>query len=314
VSSIALFRNRRLGSYFRFAKIEPYLFILPFFALIIAFNVYVYISGAKLAFTDAQGINPGEYIGLANFKELISDTQEFWPAIARTFYYTFGCLLTQIPAALVLAVILNSTIFGRFRGVLRASFYVPVLMNTVVAALLFRMMFLRDTGMVNWLLGVFGLPSNTNWLYESRLCIPLMIVVSFWQWTGYHMVYLLASLQSIDPVIYEVAKLDGASPLRTLLQITVPLLRPALTFVAVMSAIGGLMQFEYSFMLFPNAGFGPGKRALTGIPYIYYHAFRSDFRLGYATAAGWILFLIILIFSLIQIRFMGLGKADEIEF
>ena len=71
------------------------------------------------------------------------------------------------------------------------------------------------------------------------------------------------------------------------------------------------MQFEYSFMLFPNAGFGPGRKAMTGIPYIYYHAFRNDFRFGYATAAGWILFLFILAVSLLQIRVIGLGQADE---
>lgn len=312
MSSIAVLR-RREKKRLKFSKIEPILFILPFLALMIAFNIYIYVSGVKLAFTDAQGINPGEYIGLENFAELIADKQDFWPAIGRTFVFTFGCLLTQIPAALLLAVILNSALFGRLRGSLRASFYVPVLMNTVVAALLFRMMFLRDTGMVNWFLGVLGFPNKINWLYEPNLCLLLMILVSFWQWTGYHMVYLLASLQSINPTIYEVASLDGASPARTLWQITIPLLRPALTFVSVMSAIGGLMQFEYSFMLFPNAGFGPGMKAMTGIPYIYYHAFRSSFRFGYATAAGWILFLIILAVSLLQIRVIGLGQADDEE-
>ncbi|NLY89940.1 MAG: sugar ABC transporter permease [Firmicutes bacterium] len=313
MSSIAVLRSKRQKNRAALAKVEPFLFILPFLALIAAFNFYIYFSGIRLAFTDAQGINPGDYIGFANFAELIADKQDFWPAIGRTFIYTFGCLFTQIPAALVLAVILNSKIFGRLRGYLRASFYVPVLMNTVVAALLFRMMFLRDTGMVNWLLGLLGLPDKINWLYEPNLSLLLMIVVSFWQWTGYHMVYLLASLQSINPTIYEVANLDGASPLRTLWQITIPLLRPALAFVSVMSAIGGLMQFEYSFMLFPNAGFGPGMKAMTGIPYIYYHAFRSNFRFGYATAAGWILFLIILAVSLVQIRVIGLGRADDEE-
>ena len=311
MSSIAVLRSRHQRKRIRFSQVEPYLFILPFVALMAAFNLYVYFSGIRLAFTDAQGINPGEWSGLANFAERIADKQDFWPAIGRTFLYTFGCLITQIPAALVLAVILNSKIFGRLRGALRASFYVPVLMNTVVAALLFRMMFLRDTGMVNWFLGVLGLPDKTNWLYEPKLSLLLMIIVSFWQWTGYHMVYLLASLQSINPTIYEVANLDGASPFRTLWQITIPLMRPALTFVSVMSAIGGLMQFEYSFMLFPNAGFGPGMKAMTGIPYIYYHAFRSNFRFGYATAAGWILFLIILAVSLLQIRVIGLGRAED---
>jgi len=312
MSSTVAVRKKHGGKFFRFSKIEPYFFIAPFMLLIIAFNFYTFFIGGKMAFTDAQGINVGEWIGLENFTRLIFNEPDFWPAIGRTFLYTFGCLVTQIPAAFLLAVILNSTIFGRIRGFLRASFYVPVLMNSVVAALLFRMLFNKDTGMVNWILGLLGLNNNIDWVFNPAYTMMLMIVVSFWQWTGYHMVYLLASLQAIDPTIYEVAKLDGAKPLRTMFSITLPLLRPAFTFVMVMSAIGGMQQFAYSYMLFPNAGYGPGMKALTGVPFIYRIGFSNNFEFGYATAAGWLLFLFILVVSLFQLRFFGLGQADEV--
>jgi ABC-type sugar transport system permease subunit len=172
------------------------------------------------------------------------------------------------------------------------------------------MLFNKDTGLINWVLANFGV-AKIDWLFSPQLCIPLMVIVSFWQWTGYHMVYLLAAIQAIDPTIYEVAKLDGASPLRTMFQITLPLIRPAIMFVIITSAIGGMRQFEYSFMLFPNAGYGPGMKAMTGVPFIYYYGFSNNFELGLATAAGWLLFLIILVIVLIQIKTIGLGQAEE---
>lgn len=290
--------------------LEPYFFIAPCLLLIFAFNFYTFFYGARLSLTDAQGINPGDFIGLANFKELLVENVDFWPSIRRTILFTLGCLFTQIPAAFVLAVILNG-ITSRLRGLLRASFYVPVLINTVVAALIFRMLFNRDTGMINWFLGLLDLPNRTNWLFESRLSLWLMVVVAFWQWMGYHMVYLLASLQAIDPALYEVARIDGASPLRTMLSITLPLLRPALTFVFITSAIGGMQVFDLPFMLFPNAGYGPGRAAMTAVPFIYYTGFSNQFRFGLAAAGGWLLFLMILGFSLLQLRVLRLGQADE---
>lgn len=309
MSSIAAVRRPR-SRFFKFSKVEPYFFIAPFLILMFLFSAYTFYVGAKMGFTDAQGINYGEWIGFENYKELIFNNVDFWPSIGRSFLYMLGSLLTQVPIAFILACILNSTVFGKIRGILRAAFYVPVLINTVVAALVFRMLFNKDTGLINWVLANFGV-AKIDWLFSPQLCIPLMIIVSFWQWTGYHMVYLLASIQAIDPTIYEVAKLDGASPLRTMFQITLPLIRPALMFVIITSAIGGMRQFEYSFMLFPNAGYGPGMKAMTGVPFIYYYGFSNNFELGLATAAGWLLFLIILVIVLIQIKTVGLGQAEE---
>lgn len=295
----------------RLGKLQPLLFIAPFIAVLAAFHFYTYYVGVRMSFTDAQSINPGEWIGVSNYVEALTDDPDFWAAIRHTIYFTVGGLLTQIPGALILAVILNG-ITGRLRGALRTSDDIPVLINTVVAALIFRMMFNRDTGLINWTLGRLGLPNNTNWLYDSAYSVPLMVAVAFWQWVGYHMVYLLASLQAIDPQVYEVAKLDGASPLRVLFQITIPLLRPALTFVSVTSAIGCLQVFEYPFLLFPNAGYGPGKAAMTAIPFIYRNAFSSQFRYGYAAAAGWIVFFMILAVSLLQLRVLGLSQAEDL--
>ena len=287
----------------------PYTFIAPFFILMALFTLYTFIRGAQTSFTDAQSINEGAWIGLQNYGNIIRNP-EFWKAVGITFKFTLGSLITQMPAAFIMAYILNG-IAKRFRGILRASFYVPVLINSVAVALIFNTLFNREFGAINWFMGLFGLPNNTDWLNNSSYSVLIMVLVSFWQWTGFHIVFFLASLQAIDPTIYEVAKLDGASRTRTLFQITVPLMRPAMAFTFVTSAIGALQLFELPFMLFRNAGYGPGGSAMTLVAFIYEYGFRRDFQLGYAAAAGWLVFFIIFVFSLLQLKMLGLGQVDN---
>ncbi len=302
-------RPRRFQWYKFKNLIIPYTFLLPFFILMAVFTLYVFIRGAQTSFTDAQAINPGSWIGLQNYSDIMGNT-EFWKSVGITFKFTLGCLLTQMPVAFIMAYILNN-ISKRIRGVLRASFYVPVLINGVAVALIFQTLFNREFGAINWIMGLLGLPNNTDWLNNSTYSVLIMVIVSFWQWTGYHMVFFLASLQAIDPTIYEVAKLDGASRTRTLFQITVPLMKPAMAFTFVTSAIGSLQLFDLPFMLFRNAGYGPGKSAMTLVAFIYDYGFARQFQLGYAAAAGWLVFFIILVFSLAELKMLGLGQVDE---
>ncbi len=297
--------SRRIGK-----AITPYLFIAPFGILLLTFNLFVFAKGAYTSLTDAQSINPGSWIGFQNYQEVIGNAR-FWQSLGITLHYTLGSLATQIPVAFMLAVILNG-IAKRYRGALRAAFYVPALINSVVVALIFRVLFNKDFGAINWVLGLLHLPNHTNWLNESTFSVPLMIAVSFWQWTGFHMVYFLSQLQTITPTIYEVAKLDGASRTRTLFAITVPLMRPAFTFVLITSAIGCLMLFDLPFMLFPNsAPYGPGQAARTLVAFIYDYGFGQQFQVGYATAAGWLVFCIIMVVSLFQLRLFGLERNDD---
>lgn len=313
MSTTASVRKIRPTGQFKWAKLHsytPYFFIAPFIIVLLVFNLYSFVRGAWLGMTDAQSINEGSWIGFANYIEIFGD-RRFWESVSITFKYTVFALLTQVPIAFILAYVLNN-IASRFRGLFRGIFYIPVLINTIVTSLVWRKLFDKDLGIINWILGLLQLPNNFNWLNESTFCVPLLVIVAFWQWTGYHMVYFLASLQSIDPAIYEVAKLDGASSARTLVQITVPLMRPAITFVMVTAAIGCLSVFDYSFMLWPNsAPYGPGQQARALIPYIYDFGWGQQFRIGYAAAAGWVAFGIIMIVSLFQLRFLGLGNADE---
>jgi len=302
-------KHKHNKNYWREA-FSGYSLIAPFMLLLLIFSFYTFAYGFYQSFRSSQGLNPGDFIGLANYKEVLTSTA-FWKAVKNTFVFTAGCLVTQIPVAFVLAVILNSLPLKRVQSALRAAFFLPVLINTVVIALLFRMLFNPDQGIVNWVLELLHLPNTYNFLMDSRLTMPLLIIVSFWQWTGFHMVYFVSQLQTIDPTLYESAKIDGAGRVKTLLRITVPMMRPALTFVVVTSAIGGLQLFDLVFMLFPNASYGPGGAGMTMIAHIYDQGFSSQFRLGYAAAVGWVVFFIIFIFSLIQLKAFGFGSNDE---
>lgn len=302
-------RPRRWQWYKIKNAITPYLFLAPFLVIMLTFNLYVFIKGAQSSFTDAQGINPGSWIGLQNYSRCLSQ-DTFWIALKCNFKFLFGCWITQIPVAFVLAVILNG-ITKRLKGILRAAFFVPVLINSVLVAIIFRELFNKDTGWINWFLGLVGLPNGTDWIHNSTFTIPLLVIVAFWQWTGFHMVYYLASLQAIDPTIYEVAKLDGASRTRTLLQITVPLCRPAFVFTLITSAIGSLMLFELPFLIFDNLSYGPGGKARTLLAFIYDYGFSRNFELGFACAIGWLTFFVILIFSGFQLKVLGLGQAED---
>ncbi len=289
-------------------------FIAPFFILLAIFNLFVFARGLQMSFTSADAYSAGEWIGWQNYKDVLyadaEKSEDFYQAVKVTFLYTFGSLFTQVPIAFVLAYVLNTIPFFRIRAVLRAAFFVPCLINTVTIAFLFRMFFNKDQGILNNVLGTLGLPSNTEWLMQSEWAIPLLIAVSFWQWTGFHMVYFLAQLQTIDPTLYEAAKMDGISPTGQLRHITLPLMRPAITFVAVTSAIGGLQVFDLVFVLFPNATFGPGGVAKTLVAFTYDEGFSKGL-MGLASAIGWLTFLIIAAVSAIQIRFLGLGKQGE---
>ncbi|MBN2546585.1 MAG: sugar ABC transporter permease [Spirochaetes bacterium] len=289
--------------------LTPFFYIAPFLSLLIIFNIYVFFSGALSSFTDAEGINPGSFIGFENYQEALTNF-DFWKSLSTTIIYTVLSIALQIPFAFVLAYILNM-VPKIFKGYLRASFFVPVLINGVVIALMFRMLFNKDVGLINWFLGLLRLPNKIDWVNDSNYTIILMVFVSFWQWTGFHMVYLLASLQTIDNSLYEAAKVEGASQLRVLFQITMPMMKPALTFCFITSAIGCLKLFDLPFMLFPNAGYGPGYSARTTVAYIYEQAFSQQFRFGYASAVGWLLFFIILIVSIFQLKVLKAGESDE---
>jgi ABC-type sugar transport system permease subunit len=192
-----------------------------------------------------------------------------------------------------------------------------------MVAWLFQQIFNPDVGTINWVLGLLGLlkvnPDThliipVQWLANGSYCVPMLIMVSFWQWTGFHMVYFLSQLQTIDPNLYEAAKIDGATQRQIMTRITLPLMRPAVAFVMVTSLVGGLLVFDIIYILY-GAGtgfFGTGDHAKLFMPYIYYHAFDvTPSTIGFSSAAGWLVFVVIAVINIIQIRILGLGSIKD---
>lgn len=278
----------------------------PLGILMAVFVLLVFVRGFLISLTDAQGINHGSFIGLANFKAIAAD-REFWTAVLTTLEFAGACLITQLPAAFLLASWLRTVRSQRIQAVLSAAFLVPFLMNSVVTALLFRMLF-AEPGIVNWLLGLLHLPDQHRWVVDPEVSFGLLVGVAFWQGIGFPTIYFLTALEAIDPAIYEAATLDGASAAGRFFRITVPLMRPAVTFMAVTSAVGSLVIFDLVFMLFQHA-INDNVRSV--LIYIYGKAYFGNFELGLGAAAGWIAFFIILAVSLLQLKVLGLGKPQE---
>jgi ABC-type sugar transport system permease subunit len=190
---------------------------------------------------------------------------------------------------------------------------------------MFSQIFNPDQGTINWVLNMLGMlkinPDTkllmpVDWLHDGAYCVPMLIIVCFWQWTGFHMVYFLSQLQTIDPNLYEAARIDGASQTQIMTKITLPLMRPAVAFVMITSLIGGFLIFDIIYILFdPGIGsWGTGNHAKLLMPYVYQNGFNvTPPQTGFASAAGWFVFAIIAVINIIQIRVLGLGSSREQE-
>ncbi|MBN1959896.1 MAG: sugar ABC transporter permease [Deltaproteobacteria bacterium] len=271
------------------------------------FIIVILVRGFLISLTDAQGFEPGEFIGLENFKEIIKDDW-FWKSVINTSKFAVACILTQIPAGLLLASGLNQIRNKKLQGMLAAAFFIPYLMNSVIIAQMFNLLFSGEPGLVNWFLGLLHLPNDFQWTFDPHLSFPLLVFVAFWQGVGLPTIYFLTYYRTIDPMLYEAAAIDGATPFRKFFCITLPLMRPAILFMVVTTAASCMLIFDLVFMLFRR---GVGENVVSIIMYIYWRGFSGDFELGVAAAAGWLAFFIILTVSLIQIKVIGLGKPNE---
>ena len=290
--------------------LTPYLFLLPYVVLFLTFSIYPYFVGMQMSFSKMIGFKMGAFVGFKNYTNVLTDNR-FWIAAAHSFNFMLGSLVTQVPVAFVLAILLNN-VPGKLKGFLRAAFFVPVLISGTVASIIFTMLFRKEFGVVNWLIGVVtGRAVDINWINTPALALPLMLIISFWMWTGYHMVYFLASLQIIEPGLYEAARIDGASWWQQTTRITLPLMRPAFIFVVVTSAIGGLQLFDLPFMLWQGGlSYGPGRAGLMFMTYLYNYAFRTNL-VGHAVAAGWLIFLALVLWTVFQLKVLGINKPVD---
>ncbi|MCP9889533.1 sugar ABC transporter permease [Cyanobium sp. Aljojuca 7D2] len=285
-------------------------FLLPALVLI-GLSVLIPAAMALVMSVSQAGLDVSEplrFVGLANVRRLLADPM-FFRVTGTTFLYLVGVVPPIVLGALALAVLVNRQLPGIhwFRG----AFYTPVLVSIVVAAIAFRWIY-AENGLINgwlsallrdgWLSALLpGTFQPIGFLTSPLLALPSVMLVTLWKGLGYYMVIFLAGLQGISPDLYEAAALDGSEGLRKHLDITLPLLRPYITLVAVISAIAATKVFEEVYLMTQG---GPADSTRTLVYYVYDQAF-AELEISYACTIGLALFLIVLLLSLVRYLFAG---------
>lgn len=284
-------------------RLAPFVFLLPFMLVFLVFRIWPLIQAVEMSFQDVQGLQVNDWVGLSNYQSILENPQ-FMTAMANTFVYTILTLIILIPIPLALSALLDR---GRtYRPMAwRIAMFIPALASLVVVSFIFRVI-LAENGLLNSALMALGL-SPQAWLTSASLAVPSLLIIATWRWVGINMLYFNSGLVNISRELYEAAAIDGARGLQTFWYITVPLMRPTIIFVLIISVIGGFQLFVEPFLLWPG-GNSPSAGGLSMALLIYRTAFTS-FKFGEAAAMGVVLAFVILIVSLIVFRLAGGTKA-----
>jgi len=277
------------------ASLAPYGLLLPFAVLFGLFTLYPLARSLVLAFQQTFGPEATRYVGLANFAALLKDSL-FWVAVRNTVLYTLGSVLIQLPLAMILALALQSK-GVRGKRFFRMLLFAPATVGVAYAAIMFGVMFEKQTGLINQLLqSVTGRGLDFPWQQEHVLW--MLILASLWMFTGFNMIFFSAALANVREELVEASTLDGASAWQRFVHVIVPEIRPVAGFVVLMSVIGSLQLFELPYLILNNSG-GPDNRGLTIITYLYQNGFENG-DLGYASAVGWMLATVLILIAAAQ--------------
>ncbi len=309
MSSVTLTKATTSSRWARFQrKATPYLFVSPFFILFLVFFLGPTLWALVISFQEWTGVNSTIWVGLQNYAHLLKD-RVFQTSVTNTLVYMLVNTLFLIPVPLLLAVALNAKL-TRAKGLLRTIFFSPYLTAPVAISLVFLTLFDWHYGLLNQVLKSIGLTvDGINWTGSIDWVKIAVCIVLVWRWTGYNMVYFLAGLQTIPEELYEAATVDGANDVQKFFSITVPMLRPVLLFVGVVSTIGASQIFDEPTMLTgPSQMLGaPGFSSLSIAQEIYREGF-MNFNFGYASSISVLLFLALSTISWLQFRFLRGGR------
>ncbi len=280
------------------SRITGYLFLLPYLILFVAFLLLPLLFGLGLSFMKYEmlTIERPKFIGAANYAEAINDPY-FWKSLRATSLFVVWSVPLTIVIALALAVGIES-IPGRRQGIYRLAVFMPAMITISVVGILWRWLYNGEFGLFNAVLAHVGI--KVPWITSPHWAMASIVLMSLWWCAGGPTVILIAGLKQIPQSYYEAAALDGAVGWRRFVYITIPLLKPVLLFVTVISVIGAFQIFGQTFIV---TGGGPELYTRVLMQYIYETAF-NNYRLGYGSAMSWMLFLVIVSFSVIQFRVM----------
>ncbi|MBW8036366.1 MAG: sugar ABC transporter permease [Planctomycetes bacterium] len=279
-----------------------YLLLIPTVALLLILTVYPLIY-AVVASLHTINIRTGEqsFIGLKNFVAIATD-KLFWNALKNTAVYTGVGVTLEFFFGLGLAMFLSTKLVGR--NMFRALLLTPMMLPPIVVAVIFKIIYIPDFGIINWLLGLVGI-EGIIWEASVKTALPSLILVDIWEWTPFMFLILLAGLQAIPVDPYEAAMVDGASQLQVFRHITIPLLTPAILIALLLRLMDTLRIFDQVFIM---TGGGPANATETMSLYIYRHGFRFS-NIGYATAMS---FIMLILTVMISNFFINRLKAEEI--
>lgn len=291
--------RRRLGTWWDRTP-APYVYIAPFFIIFGIFGLFPALYTAWVSLHDWAIVGESSFTGLTNYVDLLDDPR-FWQALRNTISIWLLSTVPQLLFALGLAHVLNDRKL-KGRRLLRIGLLVPNITSVVAVAIIFESIFNTRYGIVNAGIDLVGL-DPINWragTLTSHVAIATMII---WRWTGYNAILYLAGLQAIPRELYEAAEVDGASRWQQFRHITIPLLRPIITFTVIVSTIGGLQIFTEPLLFAegPNITGGSSRQFSTLALFLYEQGFRR-FDFGYASAIAWVLFVVIAGFSLLNHR------------
>lgn len=286
----------------RRAGIMPYLFLAPNLLVFVTFIIIPAFYNFYLSLFKTSFDKPPEFVGLDNFTYLFQRDDLFWRALSNLVVFVIGDVSLILIFSLIIALLLNEDI--RFRGFFRSIFFYPVLLSPIVVALIWRWFLNTQYGLLNNVLRGLGFPAQP-WLLRADLAMMWVILVHVWATVGFFALILLAGLQSIPPVLYEAAVVDGATRWRSFWHVTLPLLMPTIFVVLVLSLIRAFEVFDHIYAL---TGGGPGTATLMIVQYIYRTGFELN-QFGLAAAASLVLFVIIFSLTVLQYLLGRLGEA-----
>jgi multiple sugar transport system permease protein/alpha-1,4-digalacturonate transport system permease protein len=278
-------------------KIAPYTFIAPNIILFLVFMILPILATIYISFFKWDILGSPEFVGFANYVKLFKDSV-FWTSIWNTVYYTIFTVPLSMIFGLLGALLLNRKV--PLRAFFRGVFFAPVVVSLVATGLIWSWLYNPNYGLFNLLLSQFGI-QPVNWLSSSAWSMPAVILTTLWVRIGYCLVIYLSGMQSIPEELYEAAEIDGANGKQKFFYITVPLLKQTTIFLMVTSIIYGFMVFD---LIYTMTNGGPGHSTTVVVQYIYQKSFVEGL-MGYGSAIGSFLFLILVIFTGIQ---LALGR------
>lgn len=281
----------------------PYLFPIPALVLFGVFFAWPAITALQLSFTDYDGVSPPVFAGVDNFVKILGDTR-FWMALRNSLLFLLGLFPLLVVLPLPLAALVNQKLPGI--KTLRMLYYLPVVTSMVAVAVAWNYVF-HQQGVLNWLLTGFGLLDEpVQFLLDPTWALPALILVEGWKSMGVYMMIYLAGLQTIPTSLYEAARVDGAGAWRRMRSITVPLMMPYIAVAITMAMLDAMQAFTTVFVMTKG---GPQDATLMLGYYIWSEAFEK-YDMGYASAVGLVLWVLLIVMALLNYRLTG-GKQAE---